>query len=339
MQIDPGNPDRQYSCRDAHHIHRPVWLSMCAAMRTNRMGYTMHYSLLPTRLPRHHRGRAALAAACVLTVSALAFASGSATAGTSSGYVALGDSYTAGFGVQPAAAGAPLDCVQSAANYPHLTAQAKGLTLTDVSCSGATVQNMTTAQYLDQPPQFNALTSDTSVVTLGIGGNDHNVFADAIAACYSADTFAAPIDLGSPCKDMYGSTFSDAITSDAPNIAAAIKQIHKLSPKAKVFVVGYLDVVPQSGSCYPQIPLTTGDTAYVNGIEQNLNSMLRTQAQANGATFVDAFGPSIGHDACQSSTVRWVDPGSGTTSPIHPNTAGEAAYSRLVESAFSTAGI
>ncbi|WP_267899301.1 hypothetical protein [Nocardia stercoris] len=42
---------------------------------------------------------------------------------------------------------------------------------------------MTTAQYLDQPPQFNALTPGTSVVTLGIGGNDHNVFVDAIAAC------------------------------------------------------------------------------------------------------------------------------------------------------------
>ncbi|WP_158675610.1 SGNH/GDSL hydrolase family protein [Nocardia stercoris] len=274
-----------------------------------------------------------------MTASALALAANPATAGTGTGYVALGDSYTAGFGVQPPAAGAPGDCSQSAVNYPHLVAQAKGLTLTDVSCSGATVQNMTTAQYLDQPPQFNALSSGTSVVTLGIGGNDHNVFVDAITACYSADAAAAPIDLGSPCKDMYGSTFSDAITSDAPNIAAAIKQIHKLSPKAKVFVIGYLDVVPQSGHCYPQVPLTTGDTAYVNGIEKDLNSMLQAQAQANGATFVDAFGPSIGHDACQASGVRWVDPGTGTTSPIHPNAAGETEYSTLVQSAFTAAGI
>ena len=67
-------------------------------------------------------------------------------------------------------------------------------------------------------------------------------------------------------------------------------------------MVGYPDILPQSGNCYPTMPLTTGDTAYLNGVEKDLNAMLASEAAANGATFVDTFTPSIGHDACKSTS-------------------------------------
>ena len=58
-----------------------------------------------------------------------------------------------------------------------LVASALGLSLTDVSCSGAKTENLTNEQLPGvTPPQFNALTPSTRVVTLGMGGNDGNLF-------------------------------------------------------------------------------------------------------------------------------------------------------------------
>ncbi|HEY2335171.1 MAG TPA: hypothetical protein VGH58_09215 [Solirubrobacterales bacterium] len=49
--------------------------------------------------------------------------------------------------------------------------------------------------------------------------------------------------------------------------------------------------------------------------------MLAAEAAANGATLVDWYRASIGHDACKSSSVRWVEPliPNNPAAPIHPN--------------------
>jgi hypothetical protein len=73
----------------------------------------------------------ALAVAVCLLAAALSAAARAAP----TSYVALGDSYTAAPLVLPIAPNAPGDCLQSAVNYPHLTASALGLSLRDRSCS------------------------------------------------------------------------------------------------------------------------------------------------------------------------------------------------------------
>jgi hypothetical protein len=271
-------------------------------------------------------------------LAALAIAPAAAAASQS--YVALGDSYTSAPGVLPVASGAPFECGQSAVNYPHLSAQALALSLHDVSCGGAQTSNMTTAQYPNQPPQFNALSASTNVVTLGIGGNDNNTFITAVAACGALDAGDAA-NIGAPCQRTFGGYFANNIAADGPNIGAALDQIHKLSPSAKVFVVGYPDILPQSGNCYPQMPLTTGDVAYLNGVEKDLNTMLANEAAAHSATFVDTYTPSIGHDACKPEGVRWIEPVVPGTDAItvHPNAAGEAADAKDVQAAMAAAGI
>ncbi|WP_216074289.1 hypothetical protein, partial [Acinetobacter baumannii] len=51
-------------------------------------------------------------------------------------YVALGDSYAAGYGILPST-GLPVPgCDQGQQNYPHQVAAALGLQLTDVTCTG-----------------------------------------------------------------------------------------------------------------------------------------------------------------------------------------------------------
>lgn len=257
----------------------------------------------------------------------------SAAGGT---YVALGDSYTSGPLIAPISSTAPAECLQSAVNYPHLTAAALGESLTDVSCAGATVSDMTQSQYSGVAPQFNALSAGDSVVTLGIGGNDNSTFITSIVGCGTIDV-ADPLNIGAPCKAVYGNSFADNIASDGPNIGAAIARIHALAPNARVFVVGYPDVLPQSGNCWTSIPVTTGDVAYLNGVEKDLNAMLQQQAQANGATFIDTYGPSIGHDLCKSESARWIEPliPSSDAISVHPNAAGEAAMAGMVEAAIN----
>lgn len=290
----------------------------------------------PKPAPNVARRAALLVAACVV---AMALGTATSAAAAQPSYVALGDSYTSGPFILPFAAGAPLECLQSARNYPHLTAAALGLSLTDVSCSGATTENLTTtAQYSDQPPQLDALSSSTSVVTVGIGGNDKGLFLNTLITCGAEDLV---FPFGTPCKDTYGNKLAQEIAEDGPVVGAALHQIHTISPSAKVFVVGYPDILPQSGNCWPTVPLTTGDVAYLNGVEKELDAMLSSEAAANGDTYVDTYTPSIGHDACKSLSVRYVEPvlPESDAFSVHPNERGMEADASELEAAMRAQGI
>ena len=63
--------------------------------------------------------------------------------------------------------------------------------------------------------------------------------------------------------------------------------------------------------------------------------MLATQAAANGAVFVDTYGPSIGRDACRSSSTRWVEPlvPANPAAPVHPNARGMDGMGAVVRAA------
>ena len=104
-------------------------------------------------------------------------------------------------GHHPPSPTAPADCAQSEANYPHLIASALRLSLTDVSCSGAKTESFTVAQFPDQPPQFKALTPSTKVVTVGMGGNDGNLFGTLMEGCTALD-FGKP-NVGAPCQEHF----------------------------------------------------------------------------------------------------------------------------------------
>ena len=90
-------------------------------------------------------------------------------------YVALGDSYTAG-PIIPLQI-PPYGCLKSDHNYPHLAAPSTALPkFVDISCSGATTDEMTNPQDVfpdgPNPTQLSALDFMTGVVSLTIGGND-----------------------------------------------------------------------------------------------------------------------------------------------------------------------
>jgi hypothetical protein len=250
-----------------------------------------------------------------------------------SSYVALGDSYTAG-PLIPLQETDPLGCLRSDHNYPHLVAAALGVRdFRDPSCSGADTADMTNAQNVrpgPNPPQFDRLDADTQLVTVGIGGNDIG-FSGILEDC------ASLTPTGHPCQDHYvvngHDELAERIDETAPKVAAVLDGIRERAPKARVFVVAYLAILPESGpGCWPLLPMTPEDVPYLRGIEKKLNAMLADQAAAKGAAFVDAYAASIGHDACQLPGVRWVEPAvpASPAAPVHPNLFGMQGYAAAV---------
>ena len=103
---------------------------------------------------------------------------------------------------------------------------------------------------------------------------------------------------------------STRIAATAPKLAANLQGIRARSPEAKILVVNYPAIFPHTGAtgCWPQIPVADGDVVWLRAKQVELNQMIATQAAANGATLVDAYTASEGHDACKIPLVRWVEP-------------------------------
>jgi lysophospholipase L1-like esterase len=274
-----------------------------------------------------------------------------AAAAPQGSYVALGDSYTAGPDI-PAQTGATAGCDQSTSSYPYLVAQRLRLNLTDMSCSGATIADLSAAQLTgdgSNPAQLSPLSTATRLVTLGIGGNDIG-WSAIITRCTELDLVPVLIPgetaAGStPCQDYYTSGGTDQIRQKiqaaAGQLAGALTQVRHRAPHARVYVVGYPDLLPAAGgTCGHTLGVTQGDVAFLNDEALQLNSALRQDAQAAGTTYVDTYGPSVGHDACSDPASRWIEPllPASPAAPLHPNAAGEQGMADAVSRAVTGNG-
>jgi lysophospholipase L1-like esterase len=289
---------------------------------------------MPTAV--HVRRAVALGGALTLAFAGLLGSAAGANASTVD-YVALGDSYTSGPLIPDQSGGL---CLRSDHNYPSLTAAAIGASLTDASCSGATTVDMTQSQTDDgvtiNPPQLNSITGSSGVVTLGIGGNDIG-FVDIIETC-AEESLTNPF--GDPCTAHYTSGGTDQLAAEisatGPKVGAVLAQIRQRAPQAKVYVVGYPDILPEyNDGCWPIVPIAYGDVAYLRQTEQELNAMLAAEAASYGDVYVDTYTPTIGHDVCRAVGTKWIE-GLVPTSPaapFHPNALGEAAMARALEAA------
>ncbi|MBQ1122115.1 SGNH/GDSL hydrolase family protein [Streptomyces sp. B15] len=277
------------------------------------------------------------------TAVALATATAAVTAGAGLGaspalaedttvhrYVALGDSYAAGSGVPNTVDDT---CSRSDRNYPSLVDAA----LTpgahkDVTCGGATTEDLYSAQSPSVAPQLDALSADTDLVTLTIGGNDIG-FGDIIVRCV---TLGLVNPLGSPCKRSYTWTGQDqlaaTIDKTAPKISGALDAIRARAPHAEILITGYPAILPDDGSNCPfVVPIAKGDAPWLRDTHRRLNTMIAKQAAEHGAVYVDTYAKSIGHDVCKPAGTRWTEPLiTDAAAPFHPNAAGEKAMADAV---------
>lgn len=277
------------------------------------------------------RSRAVIVATIAVAI-ATAVSAPQTSAAEAPSYVSLGASFAAGAGVPDQVPGSPAGCGRSTNNFSHVVAATKGYALTDMSCGGAQVANLTTSQLAGQPAQFSALKAETDLVTLLIGYNDSVVYTGSLNSCAEEQSGGISSEVMT-CQARNGTRFSDAIRqTTGPAIAEAIQDIKEKAPGARILVVGYPAIFPQQGNCRPQNPYSVADTAYLNGIEKDLNTMLAARARDAGVTFVDTFTPSIPFNSCQSPATRWIEPRTGAigASTQHPNAKGENGIAQQV---------
>ncbi|APA96467.1 SGNH/GDSL hydrolase family protein [Nocardia seriolae] len=275
---------------------------------------------------------------CLSTIAIVAAGTlvGIAPAGASgTKYVALGDSYAAGIGISNI-----LDttCSRSDRNYAHLFAAQRGYSLTDVTCGGATTDSVTATQ-------LSAVTSDTALVTLGVGGNDIG-FGDIVKDCVMAGTLGTGSGTGSAvlqdlgtgstsgsaelllgCKHKYDASMPTRLSQTSAKVAKLVSDIKSRAPQARVVLVGYPHILPDNAAlCAGRQPVLPGDVDWARDtVVGGLNTMLRSQA---GTEYFSTYEIYNGHDACEAIPDRWVNGTSvdnGEGARFHPNQYGHAA--------------
>jgi lysophospholipase L1-like esterase len=322
--------------------------------------------------------RAALALGLLLAATPLVAAAASPPPPTEGlAYVALGDSYAAGFGLTPTTGEPVKGCGQAVDDYPHRIAAALGLQLTDVTCGGADTANVvSTPQKVGRhpaPAQSLALGPGTRVVTITIGGNDLD-FAGTLQSCVAATPHGPILSTKlTTCKASYVTKGVDSLAKRITNVvsvhlAQAFATIRSKAPNAKVFVVGYPAILPDAANtpdtgCFiapfsgtlasltvtNAFPYTDTDVSYLHSVEIKLDSATRAAALAAGFTFTSLLAGTEAHTPCGAKpwlngiTFHTKNASSFLLEPgsLHPNGLGEAhaasAVAAVIRNAFRPA--
>jgi lysophospholipase L1-like esterase len=216
-------------------------------------------------------------------------------------YVALGDSFTSGPYVPTTdLAGG---CFRSDHNYPSLLARRLGIEdFVDVSCAGARTRDLPHRQLTlpgaRVPAQLDALDADTTLVTVGIGGNDFDLYSHLSSTCLQ---LRRSDPTGSPCRTTMTSGSRDLVaTTDriGRHVARVLRLVADRAPAARVVLVGYPRVAPSHGACPDLLPYATGDVGFGDEVLRGLNTAMHRAADRAGAEFLDMYAASRGHDVC-----------------------------------------
>ncbi len=264
-------------------------------------------------------------------------------------YVHMGSSFAAGPGIQN---NLDENCGRSDQNYAHLVARELQLDLVDVSCNGATIDNIVYLPHTSPfggetlPPQMEALTEDTRLVTITVGGNDFNYAGNLLRdSCqadptpvadlpeYIADLICGP---ASPETNRLASDYALALVK--AELSEMLRQIRERAPEATVVLVDYVSMLPpHGGSCGSVMPLSTEDARHFRRQANRFRVASKRAARQRGALIVQWSRASEEHHVCSDDPWAngWVfDLGTGVIG-YHPNAEGMRQATRLVLEALS----
>ena len=203
-------------------------------------------------------------------------------------------------------------CAQSRLSYPFLLAKELDAELANATCGGATTLHTTRAQLPSWPRQLDSVTRDTDLVTVALGYNDFGFYAQAVLPGQDQDLSPFPARIGE-------------------RVEKVLERVQEAAPDAEVLVVGYPQLVPESGTC-PELPLAPEQYPVARDLLVALDDALRDAADAAGAGFVDVMAASEGHDICaaEEAWVAGLHPEPGMGVGFHPFAQWHAAVTELV---------
>lgn len=267
-----------------------------------------------------------LVAAVVLAVGfAAGLASQQATAASSyQNYVALGDSVAAGAGLPLTSnQGEDLLCARSGDAYPHAVAAQLGTQVTQLSCSGAKVdEGIYGKQRVSGPnlePQleraFEGGTPD--LITITIGANDMR-WAQFLRDCYTW---------------RCGSSWDDArVAAYLADLSIELNwTFHKINTLSnghppKVVITGYFNPLDPDKTCSDLDGITTKEVNWLNQQHQSMNEVI--EYAAAWYDYVQYVPVDFsGHELCSSDP--WVQ-GRADAAPVHPTAEGQRAIAGAI---------
>jgi lysophospholipase L1-like esterase len=219
-------------------------------------------------------------------------------------YVALGDSYSSGVGAgnYDSASG---NCLRSPNAYPAKWAAAHSPTsFSFTACSGAK-----TTDVLNN--QLGPLSSDTTLVSITIGGNDAG-FSNVMETCV----------LGSDSACLAAVSGAQAFAqNDLPGqLNTLFSAIHSKAPSAHVVVLDYPHLYKITNVC---IGLSNAKRTALNNAADTLDTVIAATTSRAGFGFSDVRDDFSGHELCSGD--GWLH---SVTIPIgesyHPSATGHA---------------
>ncbi|GAB3803925.1 SGNH/GDSL hydrolase family protein [Humibacter antri] len=253
--------------------------------------------------------------------------------GSGSTYVALGSSFAAGPGLTPIASSAPADAGRSQVNYAHLAAADLGLSLRDVTYSGATSEHLLKQSPTGTPAQIKAVDSATRLVTVTIGGNDVEYIGSLTVA--GAPRWLRPL-IGGGARHFAlpdDSSVDAGFARLAANLATFVEAVRSRAPLAHIVFVDYLTVLPRmvgaAESSVHRRRMPAAALTWGNRVAARLSATQDEVGRSTGAEFLPVGALSVGHHAWSSEP--WVG---GfrlrASAPFHPTYDGMRAVADLL---------
>jgi lysophospholipase L1-like esterase len=233
-------------------------------------------------------------------------------------YVALGSSIASGYGI----AKQSTFCGRSDHDYGQLVAAKLGLNLTDVSCGAAVIPNVVDRAQGAAPPQIDAVTPDTKLITVSVGGNDINLNGTALGCGDPATECSPPATLDAAEASLQG------------KLVAMITELKARAPSATVVLVTYPREFPDQNCA--ELSLSNGELSMLRGMGAKLEAASVSAAAQAGVVVVDPYVEPGDHTACAGAPERWtagykVAPGDGFA--YHPTALGHEEMATLIEQA------
>ncbi|WP_046471507.1 SGNH/GDSL hydrolase family protein [Allosalinactinospora lopnorensis] len=266
-------------------------------------------------------------------------------AATWGNYVALGDSYAAGDGAGDYIPDTVGDggCWRSSNAYPEKIVEENDFAgeLGFFACSGRKGSAMLESLGSGDA-QVEQVTRYTSLVTIGVGGNDLG-FSSVLQTCM----VRVPLLESSACVGQEDD-LSERMDTFEETFEELLAEIRGRAPDARIIVTGYPRLFPvEPQSMY--YTLTTNDQLWLNEMTQRFNKQLKdTVAEADAdivgddetgsVEFVEVYTALNGHEISAEEAwingVVWRDLRNGVTvdrSTFHPNADGQTAVGDRVQ--------
>ena len=252
-------------------------------------------------------------------------------------YVAMGDSFSSGEGNPPFVPGTDTNsdtCHRSSAAYPQLLQNVLNLGATAfVACSGATTGAIM-GMYNSEAAQIDALSGNTQVVTITIGGNDVD-FKDYAIACTEKLCGPGTFDYDYIMNAINASSFYDSLVATYESLLAH-------AANAQVYVSGYPYMAVQTSNVCGQDDLTgtwaveNQLNAVISSAVDDVRAAISTGLPTTHLHYVDpnlSNSPFNGKYLCNggASDFNGLDLFHQSYS-FHPNTSGHQDFAIVFES-------